>query len=65
MHFYGWSMLMNNHPEGNYNSIVIVYWTVIAGLFLSVGRWGGGTNWNTRFLRSTDNRSYIMGKVSE
>jgi hypothetical protein len=60
MHFYGWLLSYNHLSPQPYNNLVIGYWCLIMGLFLSVGRWSGNYIWTTRLFRSADNKRHTV-----
>lgn len=63
MHFYGWTRYINNYPIEVYNQMVVTYWCIVIGLFLTVGRRSGDIAWYTRFLGNTNHRNNVVDSV--
>ena len=65
VHFFGWNLEYTGRPLDVYNTLVYLYWGVIMGLFLVVGRMDGNRGWNIRFLRDANRKHNSLVKVHE
>jgi len=52
MHFYLWSLYMDDASLANYDQLVIAYWAATVIIFASRIGPDGDSTWHTRFLRS-------------